>query len=152
MEHGPNYNRRTFPFYQFFNQKNDFGKQEPLTILVPPPLELGETSYQTQMSSIGTTTDISTSVSIDSSNLVYQSSSISNNWKGSNTYATIAEPSSQVTWKTPLNSSDLILESGSSNVEDVLIVPHQVTLHKGQVTDDIIDPGNTFVNIGKYRK
>lgn len=139
-----NYQRRPYPYFPYF--KND---KEPLTILVPPPVDFKETSYQTQMSLIQTTTIPSTSISIDESNLVYQSSSITNDWKGSNTYATIAEPSSQVTWKTPLNDTSFVINNMKNMEADIIVFPPEMTMHKGQVSDDTLDMSNTFVNIGK---
>lgn len=123
-----NYQRR-YPYFPYF--KTD---KEPLTILVPP---LKESSYQNELSSIQTTISPST-VSIDEANLIYQSSSIANDWKASNTYATIAEPSSQVTWKTPINETYNIKNT------EIIVVP-EMPMHKGQVTDETLE---SFVNIG----
>lgn len=139
-----NYQRRPFPYFQYY--KND---DEPLTILVPPPVNHKESSYQTQMSSIQTTTNPSTSISIDESNLVYQSSSITNDWKGSNTYATIAEPSSHVTWRTPLNETSFVMKNIKNMEADIIVLPPEMSMHKGQVSDDTLDMSNTFVNIGQ---
>lgn len=146
---GTNYNFQRRPYevpYYFKNEK------EPFTILVPPPVNNKDSlAYQTQMSSIQTTTLPSTSISIDEANLVYHSSSVSNDWKGSNTYATIAEPSSQVTWRTPANKTTFVMQPvNMKNMEaDIIVVPPEIGMHKGQVSDDTLDLSSTFVNIGK---
>lgn len=144
-----NYQRRPYvmPYYPFL--KNE---KEPYTILVPPPVENQDpTVYQTQMNSVQTTTLPATSISIDEANLVYHSSSVSNDWQGSNTYATIAEPSSQVTWRTPVNETSFIIQPiNMKNMEaDIIVVPSEIGMHKGQVSDDTLDLSSTFVNIGK---
>lgn len=172
---GSNYNYQRRPNYPPNYYSSPFFKmndKEPYTILVPPPMPTMQESISYQQpitSSISTTTSPPTSVTIDEANLIYHSSSTStaDEWKGSNTYATIAEPSSHVTWKTPIpinktmhqatsysivssiqpSMSVLLEPSHIKNIETDIIVAPEMGMHKGQVTDETLD--NTYVNIGK---
>lgn len=174
------------------------GEQQrvPYTMLVPPPVHKRPETVQYQQpaemtsitSTIATPPQQTTSqvlpstspdVTIQESNLVYQSSSsVKQEWNSNNQQATLAEPSSHVTWRTPTPNithmhvshmdSKRIIESsymhkkepsyespGSSLKENFVTLPpvtntndHQV-MHKGQVTDDTMDLASTYVNIGK---
>lgn len=168
-------------------------QKEPYTMLVPPPIpsHLTENNYQPQISSTSTTTPVpftktpsDSSPIIEEANLIYHSSSSSSsgNWKGSNTYATIAETSNQVTWRTP-TSDNVVLNNTQKTVQqlptreassfsivpsmnivmkpvnklqnttnmetDIVVSPSEITMHKGQVTDDMLDISSTYVSIGK---
>ncbi|GLV33117.1 uncharacterized protein CBL_10464 [Carabus blaptoides fortunei] len=213
---GPNYNvqsnyqRAQRPQYgtpqtyypsSFYKNKPDH--KEPYTMLVPPPMPTHHdqpTYQQPVMSSTSTTTPVSPvaqpttpTVAIEEANLVYQSSSLAttDEWKGSNTYATIAESSSQVTWRTPtpeapMNKTQKTMQQlptvrapetfketvsfsivpsiqpsmnvlmkpmaklqNSKNLGTDIIVASDVPMHKGQVTDDILDLSSTYVSIMK---
>lgn len=178
------------PYYPGGFYKNKPEQKEPYTMLVPPPMpsSMQEINFQQpQISSTSTTTPIpsssQSSVSVEEANLVYQSSSSATaDWKGSNTYATIAESSSQVTWRTPqqqnqsnntqksnqqlptIRAPDNFKETSSfmnvvmkpviklqniKNMEADIIVSPEAPMHKGQVTDDILDISSTYVSISK---
>lgn len=191
-------------YYQSSFYKNKPDQKEPYTMLVPPPMPMHQdqqsTYQQPVMSSTSTTTPVppigqptTPTVAIEEANLVYQSSSLSttDEWKGSNTYATIAESSSQVTWRTPTpeapkNNTQKIMQQlptvrapetfketasfsivpsiqssmnvlmkpmsklqNSKNMGTDIIVASDVPMHKGQVTDDILDLSSTYVSIIK---
>lgn len=115
---------------------------------------------------------------IQESNLVYHSSSsMSKHEWNDNQHATAAEPSSQVTWKTPNPNTSNISHMHKTHMEsskivrihkqepsvyessDTKISSNFVTLppipsnsqmmHKGHITDDTLDIASTYVNIGK---
>lgn len=119
---GSNFNNNNYQRLQQRPQHYSYySSKQPYTILVPPPMQKESIPYPT--------TTTTSSVSVDEANLIYQASSVS--WKGSNSnnnnaYATIAEPSSQVTWRTP-----------SIN---------QTSIHKGHKVDDDLDLISTHIN------
>lgn len=188
------------PFYSNKNKLSErpgfAGKGEqrvPYTMLVPPPLYKRPDSLQFQkpveMTSITSTAPTPTTVSlsngettpevmIQESNLVYHSSSsLSKHEWNDNQHATAAEPSSQVTWKTPTPNMSNITHMHKTHMESSKIVrinkqepsvyessetkfnSNFVTLppipsnsqmmHKGHISDDTLNIASTYVNIGK---
>lgn len=194
------------PFYSNKNKLSErpgfAGKGEqrvPYTMLVPPPVYKRPDAMQFQkpidMTSITSTAatpafqttnsppsdrETTPEVMIQESNLVYHSSSsLSKHEWNDNQHATAAEPSSQVTWKTPTpNSSNMthmhkthmesskivrihkqepsgtVYESSdtkiSSNFVTLPPIPNNSQMmHKGHVADDTMDIASSYVNIGK---
>lgn len=150
----------------------------PYTVLVPPPIPKNIPNdlqkpfvNDTTMSEPATTTIAS--VTVQESNLIYQSSSLGglSGWSdGKNDYA---EQSAQVTWKTPVNNDtntninikltpETFLEfhvnsTGSKNNMTLLYnvsssdneALSSGVMYKGQVSDGDLDLASTYVNIGK---
>lgn len=158
-------NKNKLPERPGFSSKGE--QRVPYTMLVPPPVHKKAESAQFQkphdVTPIATT--LSTAVPfrhstpgvvVQQSNLVYHSSSLSHHdWKDKNHqhFATQAESSSRVTWKTPTpNKTREDNENVSKNNElNFVTIPPVLShvMHKGQVTDDTMDLASTYVNIGK---
>lgn len=151
-------NKNKLPERPGFSSKGE--QRVPYTMLVPPPVHKKSESAQFQkphdVTPIATT--LSTAmpfghstpgVMVQQSNLVYHSSSLSHHdWKDKNHhhFATQAESSSHVTWKTP--TPNKTREEHEKNFVTIPPMLSQV-MHKGEVTDDTMDIASTYVNIGK---
>lgn len=173
---------------------NKSEQRMPYTMLVPPPvpkkthssesipLPVGMFASSTSSTSSKPPTTASSttesSVTFQESNLVYQSSSLGglSEWSNDqNHYASYAAPSSQVTWKTPVQkpqnasknelipSPEQFLEFHYNNSGDQKenitfnvspsVLPVDLDgsgiMYKGQVSDGDMDIASTYVNIGK---
>lgn len=162
------------PFYSNKNKLSDRpgfsskGEQRvPYTMLVPPPVHKKSENAQFQKPHDVTpiTTTLSTTapfghstpnVVVQQSNLVYHSSSLTHHdWKDNNHhhFATQAESSSHVTWKTP--TPNKTYEDSESNLKknemNFVTMPPMLShvMHKGEVADDTMDIASSYVNIGK---
>lgn len=159
-------NKNKLPERPGFSSKGE--QRVPYTMLVPPPVHKKSESAQfqkphhdvtpiaTTLSTISPFGHSTPGVVVQQSNLVYHSSSLSHHdWKDKNHhhFATQAESSSHVTWKTPQpNKTYEDSESDSKKNEmNYVTMPPVVShvMHKGEVTDDTMDIASTYVNIGK---
>lgn len=154
-------NKNKLPERPGFSSKGE--QRVPYTMLVPPPVHKKSESSQFQKPHHDVTpiaTTLSTAVPfghstpgvvVQQSNLVYHSSSLSHHdWKDKNHhhFATQAESSSRVTWKTPTPNKT---REDSDNVSNFVTISPILShvMHKGEVTDDTMDIASTYVNIGK---
>lgn len=158
-------NKNKLPERPGFSSKGE--QRVPYTMLVPPPVHKKSESAQFQkphdVTPIATTLSTvvpfrhsTPGVVVQQSNLVYQSSSLSHHqWKDKNHhhFATQAESSSHVTWKTPTpnktrdDGENVSVKNEMNFVTMPPVVNH--VMHKGEVTDDTMDIASTYVNIGK---
>lgn len=188
------YSSKSKPDKNMYLSKGE--QRVPYTMLVPPPppkkavesihsMQKPVPTYSkpmlnitTQKSMINETSTTPSSVTVQESNLIYQSSSLGglSNWNdGKNDFA---EPSSQVTWKTPLkNDTDIAMSLNiklspekflnfhlnNTRSQNNLTLLYNVSssdssredidssgiMYKGQVSDGDMDIASTYVNIGK---
>ncbi|KAK4886867.1 hypothetical protein RN001_003138 [Aquatica leii] len=146
-------------------------KNEPIpyTFLRPPPITLNEPntiSFSEVLTSVVTTESPSTSVivtkapvspfTVQQSSLLYHSSTVGNGHDFKEHFGTDGASSSQVTWRTPINTQTNlnkfnITYKDNINFNDIggIITDNSQIMHKGQVSDDDLDIANTYVNIGK---